>query len=84
MSFHIHPFQQDKWDFSEIIPKITNPGKHHGVHPVGGYLIDGQKMPAGATVFELKVRCPKEDCEYYLAEFNTQEWNERNPKKQGA
>jgi hypothetical protein len=25
MSFHVHPYQQDKWDFSLIIPKIANP-----------------------------------------------------------
>ena len=27
----------------------------------------------------MRVHCPVKECEFYLAEFSTQEWNERNP-----
>jgi hypothetical protein len=79
MSFHVHPYQQDKWDFSPVIPKITSPCKHRGVYPVAGSLVGGEKMPAGAFVFLLKLHCPKDDCEFYLSEFTTTEWNAHNP-----
>jgi hypothetical protein len=77
MSFHVYPYQQDKWDFSEIMPKITNPCKHHGIYPVPESLIGGEH--AGAILFQLKVHCPKPDCEFYRSEFDIKEWNDRSP-----
>ena len=49
MSFHVHPYQQDKWDFSPVIPKITSPCKHRGVYPVAGSLV-GEGKDAGWRV----------------------------------
>ena len=79
MAFHVHPYQQDKWDFGPVLKKITNPCKRHGVHPEIGFLTEGTKTPHGAFVFEMRVHCPVQSCEFYLAEFSPGEWNERNP-----
>jgi hypothetical protein len=81
MSLHVHPSAGGNWDFGPIMPKITNPCKHHGGYPVPGCFVGGEKMPHGAAVFELRVHCSDSDCEFYLSEFSTSEWNEKNPKK---
>jgi hypothetical protein len=79
MAFHVHPYQQDKWDFSPVLKKITNRCKHHGVYPEIGFLTEGTQTPHGAFQFEMKVHCPVKDCEFYRDEFSTTEWNDRNP-----
>jgi hypothetical protein len=41
MPFHVHPYQQNKMDFSSVLLRITNPCKHHGLHPEIGFLTEG-------------------------------------------